>query len=105
MSFVTASIMNSGKDAVSESPTGHRVALGEAVKDDGPIYHVVELGDGGVRTVVIHVLVDLVGKHDEVVLDGDLGDPLKVLVGYDAAARVVRRVDDDEFGVFGYQCF
>ncbi len=51
--------------------------------------------------VVDHLRVGLVGEDHDVVLHGDLGDRLEVLHGEHRAGRVVRRVDDDELGLFG----
>ena len=42
------------------------------------------------------VLVDLVGDHDEVVLDRHVGDRLQLLAGEHRAGRVVGRVEQDE---------
>ncbi|CAB4884834.1 unannotated protein [freshwater metagenome] len=50
------------------------------------------------------VLVDLVGDHDEIVLDGDVGDALQFAAGEHLAGGVVRRVEQDQLGARGDRC-
>ena len=47
------------------------------------------------------MLVDLVGHHQNIVLLGDLGDELQFVAGEHLAGRVVRRVEQDQFGAVG----
>ena len=84
-------------DRIAEAPAGHRKGLGKAVEDDRPLRHPGQRRDGHVLgTVVQDPAVDLVGQDPQVVADGELGDPLDIGPGQDAASRVGRRVDDQD---------
>ena len=74
--------------AVAEPPAGHRVGLREAVEDDRALRHAGHGRDRDVLALVDDLAVDLVGEDDQVVLDRELGDPLDVGAGQDAAGRV-----------------
>ena len=69
---------------------GERLACG--ADRQRPLAHPGQRGQGDVGPVVVerHVLVDLVGDHDEVVLDRHLGDRGQLLARQDRACRVVR---------------
>ena len=47
------------------------------------------------------VLVHLVRDHEQVALDGELGDGGQLLAGQDGAGRVVRGVEQDQPGAGG----
>ena len=86
-----------GHDRVAEPPTGHREGLGEPVEHDRAIGHTRQRRDGHVLLAVVQdPAVDLVGHDPQVVLLGELGDPLEVGAGQDTARRVCRRVDDQQ---------
>ena len=52
-------------------------------------------------TVEHEVLVHLVGEHQQIVLDREVGDELHLVAGEHAARGVVRRVEQDELGLRG----
>jgi len=84
-------------DRVAEPPASHGIRLREAVEDDRPVGHPGQARERDVLGAVVQDSgIDLVGQHEEVMTDGELGDPLDVRGGQDAARRVGRRVDDEE---------
>ncbi len=83
-------------DRVAQAPAGHGVRLGEPIEHDGPLGHARQRGDRPELPVVLDAAVDLVREHDEVTLDGDVGDGPEVVGGEDRAARVVGAVDDQQ---------
>ena len=52
-------------------------------------------------TAVDQLLVDLVGDHDQVVTDGDVGQALQSLIGLHHAGGVAGGVDDQHAGLVG----
>jgi hypothetical protein len=67
----------------------------------GPLAHAGERRDRHVLAVEHQVLVDLVGDHEQVALDGERGDGGQLVAGEDRARGVVRAVEQDEPGAFG----
>ena len=84
-----------GRDRPADLPAREREALAEAAEDDGPLAEAGLERERPVRDVEPEFLVDLVAEDDEVVLDRDARDDGALLGVEDAAARIVRRVDDD----------
>ena len=87
-----------GHDHPAGAVAAGAVVLRQAVEGDEQ--HVVgQRGDRGVRRAVVeHLVVDLVGVDDQLVLAGDLDDLLQQLVRVQRAGRVVRVDDDDGAG-------
>jgi len=86
----------------ADLPAGEGERLASAADCDGPLGHARNRGDRHVgMPVVPQVLVGLVGQHDEVALDGDVGDSLEFVGCEDNARRVMRRIEQDQPGAVG----
>ena len=89
-------------DEVADAPAGDGEGLGEAGDEDGALAHAGKLGWADVLCVAVdEVLVDLVGKDEEVVLDGDCGEGFELGAGEDLAGGIRGSVDEDGAGVRG----
>jgi hypothetical protein len=80
-----------------------RMSFRPAVEQDRAVRNAVEVEHAGVLRTVSDRPVHLVRQHDQVMALGDFRDHRAVLTGQCAAARVVRRVDDEQLGPRGDQ--
>lgn len=88
-----------GHKHVADAPAGHGVVFGKSVEDDGALAHPRKRGDAGRHGAVIgHVGIDFVGKHQQVVADGKLGDGVERSLIQHGAARVRGAADQDCLG-------
>ena len=88
----------------ADLPPGDREGLPGAGDGDCALPHPGEARQRHVwHAVVGHVLVDLVGDHQQVTLACQLGDPGQLRAGQHGTGRVVRRVEQHGggFGVGG----
>src|SRR5262249_5465365 len=94
------------EDAEAEPPAGHRERLRPAVEQDRAVGHAVDVEDARVRVLAVpYGPVHLVGEHGQIVALRDVRDRLAIRAGERAAARVVRRVDDEQLRAVGDQPF
>ena len=93
---VMTSMMGFGPTAAPEAPAGHRVLLAERVQDDGALLHAGQGDDGAAGAVEAHVEVGLVAQHQEVVGEGDVGEPLQLPGGALSRRGVVQVVQDED---------
>jgi hypothetical protein len=87
-------------DQPSDAPPGHGVGLGHPVEDHALLG---ELGHDRQDAVVLgvavdEVLVDLVGDHDDAVLQRPAADRLDLLARVDGTGRVGRRDEHEQLG-------
>jgi len=82
----------------ADLPAGEGERLACRADRYGPLAHAGELGDRHVLAVEDQVLVDLVGDHEQVALDGQVRDRGDLAGGEDRTGRVVRGVEQDEPG-------
>ena len=85
-----------GHDAETETPSGHRVGLREAVHDHGALGHTGQRRDRRALAVVHHAGVDLVRDDREVVPLRELGDGRERRGRDHAAGGIVRRVEQQD---------
>ena len=84
----------------TQLPSGHGESLSGRADGNGPLPHVGQGGNADHLVVVEdHVLVDVVGDADDVVLLAQVGNDLHLLVLVDLAQRIVGVVVDDGFGL------
>jgi hypothetical protein len=85
--------------AVGDLPAGDMKRLAER-RDHEAARHQrrIAAGRGVGLAVEDHVLVDLVGDHEQVVRLSDGLERAQVVIAQDAPARVVRRIDQDRPG-------
>src|SRR6478609_6512898 len=82
---------------IAETETRHGKGLGEAVEQQRALAHAGQAGDAGVCALEDQLRVDLVADDDEVLLDGELRDALELFARADAARRIARQVQEQEF--------
>jgi hypothetical protein len=90
---------------ITEAEAGHREGLGKPVQQDRPLAHSRQRGDGNVRLIVVaEFAVDLIGEHDQVVLDGEFRDAFEVLARGAGTGRVGREIEHQHprFGVMAF---
>ena len=88
-----------GRDK-ADAPAGHGIGLREAVDNDRALLHAREgRNAGGFFPSVEQCVVDVVGDHQQIVLDGQLRDLRHRLARHDGAGGVVRSVDHQRLGV------
>ena len=90
-------------DHPADTPARHRIGLGHAVQHQQlpAAFRHGGTDVGGVRIVIVQVLVDLVGDNPNVVLDGPTTDRFHGFRLPDGSGRVVRGVDDDCLRMLG----
>ena len=83
----------------ADLPASEPEGFGRRGDGEGALGHAGQGGDGDVSGAVEHqVLVDLVGDHQQVVLDGQTGHPGQFVSIKDLAGWVMRRVEEDHSG-------
>ena len=74
---------------VAYAPSGHGMGLGEAVEDDRPLLHALQLGEAGVAAGVGQLGIDLIGDYQEIVLHHHIGQLLQIGSGHDCSGGIV----------------
>ncbi len=76
-----------GRGDVTETPTGHRVGLAEAVDGQGQVVDILaQRRDADVlRSIIDELLVNLVGKNQDVLVERDIGQAREFVLGIDGA--------------------
>ena len=94
-----------GRAEVTETPTSHGVGFAESVDRDGEVVGFFgERGHADVRGIIIdELLVDLVGKDENVLGECDFDQRLEFFAGVDRSGRVARAIDDDHLGARGHR--
>ena len=91
-----------GSGHPSQAPACHGVGLGGTVGDDHALPHPRKLGQAVVLAHIVDVLVNLVGKHEEVVMaHHHARQSLQLVLAVDAPRGVARRADDEQLGLLG----
>ncbi len=94
-------VLGPADDHPARAEASHAVGLGQAIEGQAEYVR----GDSGQRfvhgTVVQDLVVNLIGKQDQVVLTGDLGQLLQHRTRVDGAGGVVRVDDNHRPGVGG----
>src|SRR5437762_134627 len=80
---------------IADAPSGHRVGLREPGEVDRALSHAWELDDRTVGHAVDETVVDLVRVEQEVVLIGEPGDALQIVLGQHGTRRVAREAEQD----------
>ena len=90
--FSIASARRLRGGGVSQAPAGHRVGLGKAVHRDGEVVKfLAERGDGNVLGLAVDELfVNLVGKDDDVLAEGDFTEFEEFVPGVNGTGRIAR---------------
>src|ERR1017187_8745880 len=69
------------------------------MEENRPFLHTRQRGDGAVFAGVGELAVDLVGQHQQIVVNADTGDFLDFFGGQRGSRRVGREIQHDRFGV------
>ncbi|CDN44273.1 hypothetical protein BN871_EN_00110 [Paenibacillus sp. P22] len=83
---------------VADPPARHGERLGEAADQNRAVLHSRHGGEADMLASIGQLGIDLVGDDDQIMLLHDLGDRQPVLVGHDAAGRIARIAEDQNFG-------
>ena len=84
----------------AHAPSGDTVGFREAIDDDGAVAHAVDGGHGHVLCAVVkNVLVDFVCDAVGVPADAKVADKFEFRAGENFAGGIVRRIQNDGFGV------
>ena len=76
--------------AVTHTPTGHGIGLGETVQEDGAIFEARHRHDRVVLAIENQAAVDLVGEHHDVAIADGVGDVVNVALAEYAAGGILR---------------
>ena len=88
------------RNDVTDPPARHAVGLRHPIHDDRAFAHAVQRDGRDVRGAVVkNVLVDFVGDRQNVPLLAEPGDDFEFLRDENLAGRIVRRIDNDGFGL------
>ncbi len=93
-----------GRGGVAETPTGHRIGLGEAVDGDGEVVEfVAERGDGDMLGLAVNeFFVDFIREDDDLLFQRDIAQGAEFVFGVDGTGRIAGGVEDDHLGGRGH---
>ncbi len=87
----------------ADAPAGHGPGLGGAVGNDAALVHPRQRRNRCKLALVQQARIDFVGKNPDLGMAAQhLGDVLQILLRQDAAGRVMRGIEDQQFGLRRY---
>ena len=89
-----------GRAGVAQTPACHRKRLGKSVDIYCAVAHPRQGRDRDILFILIGQLgINLIGKHEQVVLDNDIRNRLQILAFHDRSGRIVRKWQDEDLGL------